>query len=625
MNVGPGGIFLGLFDPQHRQDEHEREHLLRRAIGQSASVWSVGASLSLAVSDPRGKPSTPLLLVDGSIRPAGCQPTEDIHERLTAQELWDAYERDGERMLERVRGEYALLLYDSDLRRGLLARDPLGMRPVFLAESRGCLLFCNEIGPLIRVLPSQPAPDEVTFAHWLGIIDLHEPRTLFTGVSRLPAGHAVVFEQGGWTITRHWHWHPEPELKGSEADLLECLREQIDRSTATSLIATQTPVLMLSGGLDSATVLASATSSRPHALSTYSTVFPNHPETDEARLIELQQDHFKLRARTLEVRGGSVLAGTLHYLQEWGVPDISTNYFFVRPMQQRIAEDGVDVLLDGEGGDEIFEISGYLLADRLRAGRLISALGLTRQIRGIGRRRARLNILLRFGVLGAAPGSVASMVDRLLATAKKPPVHLNDATRQVIERTSDPHAWRRLAGPRWWSCLVDQLAGPGEMTGAAEHHLRLVRPWGLTKRHPLLDLDLVLLMLRLPPELSFDRSFSRPHQRRVLAGRVPDEVRLRPHKSYFDSIRTDSLLSGDLALVRELVLGQDACIRRYTDSEQVRALIERPPPPGQTSSWGAHVMQLVTGECWLRQQADPDFAARLLERNELSAPELKWR
>jgi Asparagine synthase len=134
----------------------------------------------------------------------------------------------------------------------------------------------------------------------------------------------------------------------------------------------------------------------------------------------------------------------------------------------------------------------------------------------------------------------------------------------------------------------------------------------------------VLWMLRLPPELSFDRSLSRPHQRGALRGRVPEEVRLRPHKSYFDSIRIDSLLGGDLPLVRELLLAPDALTRRYTDPEQVRELIERPSPQAD-ASWGAQVMQLLTGECWLRQQADQGFAANMLEHPALLEPQLRWR
>jgi hypothetical protein len=128
-------------------------------------------------------------------------------------------------------------------------------------------------------------------------------------------------------------------------------------------------------------------------------------------------------------------------------------------------------------------------------------------------------------------------------------------------------------------------------------------------------------------ELSFDRAFSRPLQRRAFAGRVPEEILLRPTKSYFDSIRSDSLLGGDLQLVRELLLAPDAQIRRYTRPEAVRELIERPPAAAAAaaSSWGALVMQLLTGECWLRQQADQGFAAKMLEHPALEEPQLRWR
>jgi asparagine synthetase B (glutamine-hydrolysing) len=234
-------------------------------------------------------------------------------------------------------------------------------------------------------------------------------------------------------------------------------------------------------------------------------------------------------------------------------------------------------------------------------------------------------MLLRFGALGALPAGGPRALYALLGDITELPAYLSIATRAAIETRADLDGWKKSAGPRWWSSLVDELAGGGETTGAAEHHLRLTRPWGLDKRHPLLDLDLVLWVLRLPAELSFDRSFSRPIQRRAFAGRVPEEVLLRPTKSYFDSIRSDSLLGADLPLMRELLLAPDAQIRRYTSPERVRELIEHPPPAADASSWGAAVMQLLTGECWLRQQADPNFAASMLEHQALQEPRLRWR
>lgn len=625
MRVGPAGVFLGCFDPHGRRDGTETARLLTRAMDGAASVWSIAPSLTIAVSDSLGEPSRPLLMVDGTIRPTGAQPAEDIYDLLTAEGLWQAYEREGEQALARIRGEFALLIYDAGCHRGLLARDPLGLRPVFLVEIGGCLLFASEIKPLLAALPSRPAPDDVTFAHWLGMANLREPRTLFSDVRRLPPGHALRLEPDGWTQTRYWHWRYEPDLGGSEADLIEGLLNQVERSTALSLCSARSPALQLSGGLDSSAVLSCADAVRPGALRTYSAVFPHHPQTDESPLIELQQRRFGLHGLMLEVHGGSVLGGTLRYLQEWGLPDISSNSFFFAPLLKRIADDGVDLLLDGEGGDELFATSAYLLADLLRAGRPISMLALVRRIRGIGRRRTRIELLVRYGLLGALPARAARALHPLLGGHVELPDHLNAATRSSIEQRADLDAWKRSGDPRWWSFLVDELAGGGETMGAAEHHLRLTRPWGLAKRHPLLDLDLVLSVLRLPAELSFDRSFSRPLQRRAFAGRIPEEILKRAHKSYFDSIRSDSLRGPDLPLVRELLLAPDAQIRRYTRPERVCELIERPPSSAEDASWGAQVMQLLTGECWLRQQADQDFAAKMLEHPMLQEPRLRWR
>ena len=623
MKVGPAGVFLGCFDPFGRRDGSETARLLTRAMGEPALVSSAG-SLTVAVSDPKGEPSRPLLVVDGAIRPAGAQPSEDIYDLVTAEGLWQAYEHQGEQALERIRGEFALLIYDADRRRGLLARDPLGLRPVFLAESGGCLLFATEIRPLMEALPSRPAPDRVAFAHWLGFADMRDSRTLYEGIRRLPPGHAVLLDSEGWSKRRFWHWCYEEHSSSPAQELGRCLVEEMRCATAMSMAGAQAPALLLSGGLDSSAVLSCAAVLRPGALRTYSAVFPNHQEVDEAELIELQRTAHEVAGRDLQVRGGSVLGGTLEYLREWQVPDISSNHFFFGPLLQGIAADGSDVLIDGEGGDELFATAYYLLADRLRSGHLGGLLRLVHELPGIPTRAARARLLLRFGVLGALPGAAPHRLRARLDDWEAPPSYLTAAGRRAIEEHADPGAWKRRPGPRWWSFAVETLTSGGETIGAPEHLLRLARASGLVRRHPLLDLDLTLFMLRFPPELTFHPALTRPHLRGAFGGLVPDEVRLRPRKSYFDALRTESMLGVDLPVLRELLLAPSALIREHVRPEVLRELLEHPPHSVEAPRWSAEVLRLATGECWLQEQLQAGFAESMLLRLSSARARLTW-
>jgi hypothetical protein len=159
-----------------------------------------------------------------------------------------------------------------------------------------------------------------------------------------------------------------------------------------------------------------------------------------------------------------------------------------------------------------------------------------------------------------------------------------------------------------------------------EHHRQRAAAAGLQARHPLLDLDLVALALRLPPLASFDRYRNRPLLRAALAGRLPDSVRRRPGKALFDSLVVDSLAGADGPLIRRLLTDPGAEIRAYVDQRRVRRDLldsdrlrrERP------FDWMCQVWRLTTAECWLRAQADPGNVM-LLGGVQASPPQVSLR
>src|SRR2546423_13504011 len=136
---------------------------------------------------------------------------------------------------------------------------------------------------------------------------------------------------------------------------------------------------------------------------------------------------------------------------------------------------------------------------------------------------------------------------------------------------------------------------------------------GLASRNPLVDLDVVELVLKLPPELAFDPRWSRPLLRESTAGLVPDEVRLRTTKPSFDPMFHAMLAGTDFSLVRGL-LGEGAEVGRYVHLDEVgSALLGGPTPlaPGGVARWANNVWRLLMLDCWLRAQADAAFLERL--------------
>jgi hypothetical protein len=120
----------------------------------------------------------------------------------------------------------------------------------------------------------------------------------------------------------------------------------------------------------------------------------------------------------------------------------------------------------------------------------------------------------------------------------------------------------------------------------------------------------------VPPELAFDSRHSRPALREAVAGIVPDSVRLRPQKATFTDVIGECLAGPERDDVARLVTGPDTEVRALLAPgavEEVLAKLTDPRHPGYAGA----MFRMVSAECWLRSQADPGFADRLLEQGDL--------
>jgi asparagine synthase (glutamine-hydrolysing) len=373
--------------------------------------------------------------------------------------------------------------------------------------------------------------------------------------------------------------------------------------------------------LDSSSVCALATRSLPperRPVAGYSAVFPSHASVDESQLIEELTGKLALPSVRIAVEDGSILAGALEYIDTWQLPPTSPNLFFWIPLLRRASHDGVRVLLDGEGGDELFAFSGYLLADRLTRGRLASTMSLARRFpsgsRHVSPKRLwrRLN---EYALRPALPRWLRRAHRRFRAPGDQNPAWFTPATSQAYVETDEQWAWRDLPGPRWaawWGHTLTWSAGP---VAGYDHVRRRAALCGQEARHPLSDVDLIELMLSIPPEYAFDPRHDRPLFRQAVEGITPDSIRLRSVKSFFDELFQEVIQGHDLEPIRRLLAPPDAELGAFVDLKLLgRELLEGTPPtaPGPRRDWCVQVWRLVTAECWLRTLADPAFPEQML-------------
>lgn len=147
---------------------------------------------------------------------------------------------------------------------------------------------------------------------------------------------------------------------------------------------------------------------------------------------------------------------------------------------------------------------------------------------------------------------------------------------------------------------------------------------GIVAESPLHDVDLIAYCLSLPPELAFDRRFTRPLAREAMRGILPESVRLQPRKAVFSPFCFEAIVGADAPAIERLLLAPDAELAAYVDMRRVRMLWrDARPAPNRSMGWGSLMWKLAATECWLRYQSDPAFVERMLEHPEVAAPEIR--
>lgn len=445
-------------------------------------------------------------------------------------------------------------------------------------------------------------------------------QTLYAGVRRLGPGEALLFGRGGARPVRYWAPRFAEPLDLAPGELASEVRAVLQRGVQRRVAAQGPTGVLMSGGLDSSSVAALCTEVDGAEVCACAGTFPDHPGVDESELIGELRSSLDLPGLTAEVRPGGMLAGALEHLAAWQAPQLGWGDFWTLPLMRAAAEEGVETMLGGDGGDELFGPRSYLLADRLRAGHPFQAFALTRELPGAGRHVPRREVARMFGsqaLAGALPYGAHSALQSRLTRREAPSWLLRRTVGDLVE-SDDPLAWKRLDGPRWWAHAAHGVAYGIEGAGVFEHQRRRAALAGLEARHPLLDLDLVELCLRQPPLATLDRRFTRPVLRASMEGLLPDSVRLRPGKALFESLIVDCLAGPDGEAVRGLLTDPGAELRAHLDQgEMSRALFETDAlRRREPFRWMWQVWRLLTAELWLRSQA----SSKALETGMKSPP-----
>lgn len=263
------------------------------------------------------------------------------------------YEREGARCLRRLRGMFAFAIWDDVEKRCFFARDPLGIKPLYLLRTADSLAFASELRALISGGFADGHLGMVGLYGYLTTGTVPEPATILNGVQILPAGHWMEWCDGRTQIEKYWGVSFSPEPMGRE-DAALVAREALVDSLRHHFVSDVPVGIFLSGGLDSSTLLALAMAAGVGQVATYSITF-EEPEWNEGPLARRIAQHFGSRHHEFTITADIGREWLEEFLESVDQPTIDGfNTFCVSKVAH---QSGAKVVLSGLGGDELF--AGY--------------------------------------------------------------------------------------------------------------------------------------------------------------------------------------------------------------------------------------------------------------------------
>jgi asparagine synthase (glutamine-hydrolysing) len=528
------------------------------------------------------------------------------------------FDAQGERAFEDLRGPFAAIVWDRAADRLYVARDQVGIEPLFYARQHACWYWSPSPHVLVRQPGVSADPDAVALAEWLcGWFPASED-TAYRDVKRVrPATRLVV---SGLRMEERRYWDPWPEgapvawIGEEDAGAIDPL---LDRAVDRTLRAGASAIF-LSGGVDSIAVAAAAADlqrarggTAPQALSL---TFPDE-RSNEQPIQEAVAAHLGLAQELVglvDAAGAEgLVSASLALSAGWPQPLWNVWTPAYGELARRASMGGREVVLTGRGGDEWFTVTPYLLADLLRGGHAAEAwrfLRMRSRSEPVGGARGVARLLwttagrsLASATLDAiAPAAWHARRRRRLLSERPPWVAPDPAVRKAMDDRVE--RWMDAARPEQGFYVREArtaLRHPA-VTHDMEETQEFGRRYGLRMLHPFWDVDLVSLLARVPPRMLTREGRSKWFLRRRLTARFPGlglERRVKVDAGHVfraamarESAAALARLGGPKSLARAGAVGLE--------------VIESGGRPKADPRWGGpgRLWSLLTLETWVRHR-----------------------
>lgn len=528
------------------------------------------------------------------------------------------YEDYGEDLVGRLRGMFAFALWDSRRRRLLLARDRVGIKPLYVYRDGEKLIFGSELKAILAYpgIDREIDPEALEDYLALGVVPGH--RSIFRQIEKLPPAHTLTIEEGHWDARprRYWQLQFEPDPRPSADEWQEVIRAKLAETVRQHLLADVPVGAFLSGGLDSSLVVACAAEAAHGPLQTFSMGFREaaFSELPFARQVA-NQFHTRHTEEIVTPDAVALVDELAHYYDEPFADSSALPTYLV----SRLASRSVKVVLSGDGGDEAF--GGYA-----RYAHDLSEAAMRAWLPAWFRRRALAPLSAAWPQADWLPRMLRAKTrltnlsldaNRAYAnslTLCRLPLRRELLSRSLAARLNGHRAGDLIAGAFATASNHDALSGmlaadtatllPDDFLTKVD---RASMACGLEVRPPLVDHEVLELAARIPSSFKVRRGETKWLLKRAYADALPRDAVWRRKHGF--EIPVDAWLRGPLRqMFEDSVLGRTARVADLIDQPTVHRLYRS--HVGKTGRYGGVLWAALMLARWAETYLAGASAAR---------------
>ncbi|QDT46425.1 Asparagine synthetase [glutamine-hydrolyzing] 1 [Symmachiella dynata] len=517
------------------------------------------------------------------------------------------YEQWGDDLPKRLNGMFAFSILDRRRHRVLIARDHIGIKPLYLYEDGGQIAWASEIKALLKVPGITAELDRAAMFDFLQFGYVPAPRTMFAGISKLEPATCLVIENGQTKSWKYWELDYTTE-QHSLGDWCEQLRELLEDAVRLQLMSDVPLGAFLSGGLDSSSIVAMMHELGVGNISTYAIGFGGedafHNELSKAAIVakKFETDHHEI---VVEPNVTELMYPLIEHLDE----PITDTSFLVTYLVSKMARESVTVILSGVGGDEIFGGYRRYLGPRLQS--------MYQMVPGAVRRGMVMPLLNRVPVdRGSAVKSMLRYARGFASQAELPPpdryqgyvsVYNNGQRHGILSpelaELETHHRSRQVAD--YYAAAgshdpLNQMMYADLKTSLVDSLLaftdKMSMAVSLEARVPLLDYRLVEMAARIPSSMKLRGMRGMKHIfKESMRGRLPDNI-ITQKKQGFGTPISRWFRSSLQPLLQDVLSRERIQSRGYFDADAVTALMD--DHMQQRADHSEHILALLTFEIW---------------------------